>query len=99
MDTTGARYMSAQLKVSEAGFSAGLPDDQWIEEVVNWESYVWAGLQIAVADHALGPQLRVPEPSPAIVLANSTAEKALCKMQKMRKAGGFVYAPHAFFPA
>lgn len=68
----------------------GVPDDQWINEVEGWESQVWAGLQILIPDYAIGAKARDPQADYYVIYPNSTAEKALCGMQKMPKAGGFV---------
>jgi hypothetical protein len=67
-----------------------LPDDQWIQEVIGWNSFVWAALQTAVSDFAIGPAVR--EPSAQAYIGNLTAgEKELCKAQRMMKSGGFAY--------
>jgi hypothetical protein len=90
-DITSATFISATKKMmTTVGQSKGLPDNQWIEELINWESYAYAGLQLFVVDRALGPQLRLSAPSEAVVPANTTGGKALCGMQRMHKAGGFV---------
>lgn len=89
-DIATMQSLVASSKIDAQGASPGLPGDQWIQEIVAWESAAWAMLQISVADHALGPQLRLPELGSLVSLANSTAEKKLCQTQRMRKAGGFV---------
>jgi hypothetical protein len=68
----------------------GLPDDQWINEVVGWESQVWAGLQILIPDYAIGAKARDPLADFYVMYPKTDAEKALCGMQKMPKASGFV---------
>jgi hypothetical protein len=68
----------------------GLPDDQWIKEVVGWESQVWAGLQILIPDYAIGAKARDPLADFYVKYPETDAEKALCGMQRLPKASGFV---------
>ncbi|KAF2730866.1 hypothetical protein EJ04DRAFT_579521 [Polyplosphaeria fusca] len=77
---------------SEAGIGRfNIPDNQWVKELQAWESSIWAALQIEVSDYAIGPQVRMRNLTSAygINLANTTAEEQLCRMQRMRKSGGF----------
>lgn len=76
--------------LSNAGLITTLPDDQWIKELSNWVSSSWAGIQILVADHAIGPSVRDPDAKLNGLPPANEGEKALCGMQKMRKPGGFV---------
>lgn len=73
-----------------AGYIDALPDDQWVQEAVGWESFVWAALQTAVSDYAIGPDLR--EPTARAYMRNETTlgEKQLCQVQRMRRSGGFL---------
>jgi hypothetical protein len=90
-DITSAIFVSATKKMMiTVGQAKGLPDTQWIEELVNWESYAYAGLQVFVVDRALGPQSRLSSPTDSVMPANTTAGRKLCGMQRMHKAGGFV---------
>jgi hypothetical protein len=72
------------------GIAQSLPDDQWLQELVAWESHVWAGLQMAVSDYAIGIAAR--DAAAASFVRNDTdaGEKQLCQSQRMRMAGGFV---------
>jgi hypothetical protein len=90
-DISTANFVSATKKLMiTVAQGRGLPDDQWVEELVNWESYAYAGLQNFVVDRAIGPQLRLTSPVASVVPANTTAGRALCGMQRMHKSGGFV---------
>lgn len=72
------------------GFSSGLPDDQWIREIVGWESQAWASIQIAFSDYAIGTKGRYPFAESYTRPPATPGEKDLCNMQRMRKNGGFV---------
>jgi hypothetical protein len=76
---------------SDAHRVDGIGPEQWIEELEGWETSVWAGLRLAVLDHAIGPQMRLRDLNNTIGIhmANTTAEKALCQSQRMHKASGF----------
>ncbi|KAF2826710.1 hypothetical protein CC86DRAFT_349711 [Ophiobolus disseminans] len=67
-----------------------IPPDQWITEVKAMESYMWAKLQITMADYAIGPSVRNPDLDEYVLKPSTPADKQLCGTQKMRKAGGFV---------
>jgi hypothetical protein len=69
--------------------SPGLPADQWIVESLFLEKYVFSMMQILFTDYAIGPEARSPIAKDSVTLAASEGEKALCSIQKMRKAGGF----------
>jgi hypothetical protein len=72
------------------GVVPSLPDDQWLQELIAWESRVWAGLQMGVVNYAKGYSDR--DPTAAKFLKNNTskAKKQLCQSQRMRMSGGFV---------
>jgi hypothetical protein len=69
-----------------------LNPDQWVKEVESMDSFVWAALQSLVADYAIGPSVRTAEMADYVLAPESPGDKQLCRMQRMRKAGGFVYA-------
>ncbi|CAI6342197.1 unnamed protein product [Periconia digitata] len=71
------------------GYTEGLPNDQWIKEVAVWESYVWAALQITLADYAVGTTLRDPAAVNYTNAPVTAAEKELCGSILMKKSGGF----------
>lgn len=71
-----------------SGLVPELPDDQWKKEVMGWEAWALAGIQILFADFAIGPKVR--DPAASYTMAPTTAgEKQLCGAMKMRKSGGF----------
>jgi len=82
--------MDAGALLANTGYVPTLPDDQWIQEVTGWESFVWAALQLNILEHAIGPAVR--EPSVVALMKNqtSTGEKQLCNVQKVRVSGGFM---------
>lgn len=73
------------------GWLDSLPSDQWIQEIAGWESVVWAALQTAIPDYAIGHAVR--EPTAAGYVRNTTTEgeKALCRAQRAPVSGRFVY--------
>lgn len=81
--------MRASKLIGTGGYIDSLPDDQWIEEVVGWESFVWAAMQIYIADYFTGPKARDPHMSSYIRPASDEGERKLCSMMKMRRSGGF----------
>ncbi|KAF2264053.1 hypothetical protein CC78DRAFT_617092 [Lojkania enalia] len=78
---------SSQLR---SGLGTSLPNDQWVNEVIGWESSIWAQLQIAIPDYAIGLASRYPVSDAYIQPPSTPAQKQLCGMQKMPKSGGFV---------
>lgn len=72
------------------GYISALPDDQWVQEVVGWESNTWASLQIAIAEYATGVKARDAFADSYYRQPETDGEKKLCSMQKMKKSGGFV---------
>lgn len=86
----GQDVLKAKDLAGGTGFIPSLPDDQWVRETTGWETFVWAALQTAVSDYAIGPAQR--EPSVRAYMKNETTngEKELCQVQRVRKSGGFV---------
>ena len=64
-----------------------IPPNQWVIEVRAMESFVWAALQVYLADYAIGPGVRSPESADYIIAPATQDDKQLCTSQKMRKAG------------
>ncbi|KAH3977344.1 hypothetical protein HBH68_230830 [Parastagonospora nodorum] len=90
-DASDYSQVLASRMVRRDGYVAGqIPSDQWITEAKGMESFVWATLQIAIADYAIGPSLRSPDIAGNVTVPTTPEEKKLCGTQKMRKAGGFV---------
>ncbi|KAF2184852.1 hypothetical protein K469DRAFT_750706 [Zopfia rhizophila CBS 207.26] len=86
----GQDVLKAKDLAGGTGFILLLLDDQWIQEVTRWESFVWAALQTAVSDYAIGPAVRGPSAGAYIRNDTSNGEKELCHVQRVRKSGGFV---------
>ncbi|KAF2745218.1 hypothetical protein M011DRAFT_479365 [Sporormia fimetaria CBS 119925] len=81
---TERRFLSYDNRVET------LPDDQWINEIHSWETEAWAIHQIVLSDYAIGPSLRASRPENVTIPLATEADRALCKVQKMQKPGGFV---------
>jgi hypothetical protein len=80
----------ADLAGDYGGTILSLPKDQWVQEVVGWERFIWAHLRIFISDYAVGYHIQDPS-AEAVMRKNMTqAERSLCGMQKMRKSGGFM---------
>jgi hypothetical protein len=75
--------------VSSNLLSATAADNQWIKEVIGWESYAWAGIQNTLLDFIVGPKIRDPSAATYLDPPTLTGEKQLCKLMKVRKSGGF----------
>lgn len=88
-DLSQSERYEVQLLATD-GHVETLPDDQWMKEIKGWEATAWAGHQIAIADHAIGPAVRDPFAKSSVLPPSKAAQKSLCEMQKMRKSGGFV---------
>lgn len=56
-----------------------------------WESAAWSALQILVSDYAVGPVNRDSLADQYTDAPATDGYKALCRSQRMRKAGGFAY--------
>jgi hypothetical protein len=84
------RTVKTQKAVFGIVVTAQLPPDLWISEVQRWEAIAWASLQVAIADFAIGPNIRDPGLAEVVIKPRSATDKTLCGSFKMRKAGGFV---------
>ena len=69
--------------------SPGLPDNQWIKEVIAWESRVWASYQALIATAAVGPSVFDEFAHEYTEPIMDEGDRQLCQSMKMRKAGGF----------
>ncbi|KAF2871909.1 hypothetical protein BDV95DRAFT_28836 [Massariosphaeria phaeospora] len=78
------------LTFTQDGTVKSMPDNQWVVETQYWEYNVWASIQGAISDYAIGPAVRAPSEESMVGKPVTDGEKALCNAQKMRKAGGFV---------
>lgn len=84
------RSLNASHFISNTGgLGSSLPNDQWKIELKRWMSVSLAAIQILVTDYAIGPGARtsgfdIPPPT-------RKGYSELCKAQKMRKPGGFMY--------
>ncbi|OAL45319.1 hypothetical protein IQ07DRAFT_662175 [Pyrenochaeta sp. DS3sAY3a] len=91
---TDIQIASSTLKASglqeNFGIITELPDDQWIKEVVGWESTLWASLQVELAEYAIGRAYRSPGVAAFVKTNLTSGEKAFCGKQKMGNPGGFV---------
>jgi hypothetical protein len=67
-----------------------VPSNQWIIEARAMESFVWASMQVVIADYAIGISARNPDLASATIKPETDGDKMLCGSMKMRKAGGFV---------
>ncbi|KAF2018268.1 hypothetical protein BU24DRAFT_390046 [Aaosphaeria arxii CBS 175.79] len=75
---------------SRSGYIASLPNDQWIREITTWERFIWASLQTFIADYSIGYHHLEPTAKAHMRTNMTDAEKSLCGMQRMKKAGGFM---------
>lgn len=67
-----------------------VPSDQWIRELTHWESQVYASIQIAVEKYATGAKSIDPFAESYIRAPETSGEKALCGLQRVRKSGNVV---------
>jgi hypothetical protein len=70
-----------------------LPSDFWKQEVLAWEQESYAGVQIAMSRYAtggVGAEAEDQADDAWWIKPGTEGEKNLCKMQKMKKSGGFV---------
>lgn len=92
---TDIQVASWNLKASglqeNFGIITELPDDQWIKEVVGWESTLWASLQVELAEYTIGRAYRNPGVAAFVKTNLTSGEQAFCGKQKMGNPGGFVY--------
>ena len=84
--------MSQNLKIFSdfGGLSAGIPEDQWIQEIVGFESNLWAVTQLIFADYSIGIGSRVPEAGRIQQKSSTSGDKQLCQAIRMKSPGGFV---------
>jgi glutamate formiminotransferase len=68
-----------------------IPDGFWKEEVLAWEQEAMASLQIAMTQYAIGHKVRDEMADRYWLKPTTEGEKKMCKAQKMKKTGGFVY--------
>jgi len=94
----GQDLLKAKDLAGGTGYIPSLPDDQWIQEVTRWEAFVWATLQTAITDYAVGPSVREPSARAHIRNVTNDGEKELCRALRMKRSGGFVFvqpfSPH-----
>lgn len=90
LSDAGLDVLKATEMAGGTGFIQSLPDDQWVQELIGWESFVWASLQIAISDYAIGPTVRDPAAGQFLRNETTNGERELCQVQRMKKAGGFV---------
>jgi hypothetical protein len=86
----GQDLLLAKDLAGGTGYIPSLPEDQWVQEVTRWESFVWAALQTAISDYAVGPSVREPSTRAYMRNATTNGEKELCQAMRARKPGGFV---------
>jgi hypothetical protein len=84
-DLVASQYVRSQGLVADQ-----IPSDQWIIEARAAESFVWATMQVIMADYAIGPGARQYSLINATMKPETDGDRILCKSFKMRKAGGFV---------
>lgn len=82
--------LQAKEMAGGTGYIPSLPEDQWEKEIKGWEAFVWAALQTAITDYAIGPAVREPSIADLVKKNLTSGEKQLCGAQKMKKSGGFV---------
>jgi hypothetical protein len=96
MPIGSSKSLQASFFNDRDGYIPSLPDEQWIIEIEAWYRNVLASLQIMFADYAIGPDRRDSSrgrdqsQNRSIIEPQTSAERALCGMQKMRKPTGFV---------
>lgn len=72
------------------GTITSLPDDHWTREITYWDQIMWASLQIAVSDYAVGWGVQEPIFEPYVKKDLTSGYKELCQTQRRLKTGGFV---------
>lgn len=86
----GAQMQNIQAKsYLFDNFSPGLPSDQWKNEVIAWESRVWASYQALIAAAIGGPAMFDDRASEYIEPIDNEGDRQMCKSLKMRKSGTF----------
>jgi len=89
MRTFGAGTLNVSSLLALTNEIVALPDDQWVLEMKKFQANVFAGLQLAVADYAIGAKARDPLAGPYTRAPETAGEKELCGIQRMKKSGGF----------
>lgn len=84
-----AESLRASKLLTTGGYISSLPDDQWVQEVIGWESFAWAAMQIYIGDFFTGPVAREPYAASYTKPVSTEGERKLCGMMKMRRSGGF----------
>ncbi|KAH8733180.1 hypothetical protein GQ44DRAFT_754658 [Phaeosphaeriaceae sp. PMI808] len=69
--------------------SSGLPDNQWIKEIIAWESQVWASYQTLLSTAIIGPSVFDEFSKEYTEPVADEGDRKMCQSLKMRKAGGF----------
>lgn len=86
----------AERLIQRGGYIDSIPNDQWVTEIVGWESHAWASLQIAIEKYSTGAKSMDPKADSYVRKPETEGELALCRAQRMRKSGGFVSVhPHS----
>jgi hypothetical protein len=70
-------------------WSSGLPSDQWVKEIIGWESRVWASYQTLIAAAVIGPSVFDQYAHEYIESADNEGDREMCQSLKMRKSGSF----------
>jgi len=78
-----------RLAISGIASIESLPEDHWMQEVLAWEKFIWASLQITVSDYAIGYGNIEPTAETRFGTNLTEGEQQLCNAQKMVKSGGF----------
>jgi hypothetical protein len=72
-----------------SGWSPGLPKDQWVKEVIAWESRVWASYQTLIATAVIGPSIFDQYAHEYTEPVDNEGDRQMCQLLKMRKSGSF----------
>ncbi|KAJ4305538.1 hypothetical protein N0V90_001069 [Kalmusia sp. IMI 367209] len=83
-------FQAQDLAERSGGQILELPDDQWIQEILGWEKYIWASMQTMVSDYAIGYGAQTPLVQSYVRTNLTQGERQLCGVQRMVKSGGFV---------
>jgi len=89
-DIESGTSLQADKLIGDAGYISSLPNDQWVTEVIAWESQAYAALQIAIEKYSTGARSIDPYAASYIRKPQTDGEKALCMKQRVRKSGGLV---------
>lgn len=87
---SAARTLKAEYLIGTQNTIQSLPNDHWAREARGWVEMVWADLQFAISDYAIGPKARNSDADEYVKKPRTAGEKQLCQLQKMRRSGGFV---------